>query len=69
MYDKNYIDKNIKVNTEILDEIDSTNEEAKRRILAGACNDFVLLANNIALALYIGAYFVFLEEKERELFK
>jgi BirA family biotin operon repressor/biotin-[acetyl-CoA-carboxylase] ligase len=44
MYDKNYIDKNIKVNTEILDEIDSTNEEAKRRILGGKCDDFSLIA-------------------------
>lgn len=44
MYNKDYLNEKSKVNIEILDEIDSTNEEAKRRILAGACNDFVLLA-------------------------
>ena len=44
MYNKDYLNDKSKVNIEILDEIDSTNEEAKRRILAGACNDFVLLA-------------------------
>ncbi|MBP5529296.1 MAG: biotin--[acetyl-CoA-carboxylase] ligase [Lachnospiraceae bacterium] len=44
MYDKNYLNENLIVNTEILDEIDSTNEEAKRRILSGACEDFSLIA-------------------------
>ena len=44
MYNKNYLDEKVKVNTEILDEIDSTNEEAKRRIKAGAKEDFVLVA-------------------------
>ena len=44
MYNKNYLDEKVKVNTEILDEIDSTNEEAKRRIKAGATEDFVLVA-------------------------
>ena len=44
MYNKNYIDEKTKVHTEILDEIDSTNEEAKRRIKEGASDDFVLVA-------------------------
>ena len=44
MYNKNYLDEKVKVNTEILDEIDSTNEEAKRRIKDGAIEDFVLVA-------------------------
>ena len=44
MYNKNYLDEKVKVNTEILDEIDSTNEEAKRRIKGGATEDFVLVA-------------------------
>ena len=44
MYNKNYLDEKVKVNTEILDEIDSTNEEAKRRIKDGASEDFVLVA-------------------------
>ena len=44
MYNKNYLDEKVKVNTKILDEIDSTNEEAKRRIKGGATEDFVLVA-------------------------
>ena len=44
MYNKKYIDEKTKVHTEILDEIDSTNEEAKRRIKDGASKDFVLVA-------------------------
>jgi len=44
MYDKKYLDDKLIVNTEILDEIDSTNEEAKRRILSGVCVDFSLIA-------------------------
>ena len=38
------MDKKSKVNIDILDEIDSTNEEAKRRIKEGASDDFVLVA-------------------------
>lgn len=44
MYNKNYLNEKVKVNTDILDEIDSTNEEAKRRIKDGAKEDFVLVA-------------------------
>lgn len=44
MYNKNYLNEKIKVNTDILDEIDSTNEEAKRRIKNGAKNDFIIVA-------------------------
>ena len=44
MYNKEYLNENSKVNIEIFDEIDSTNEEAKRRIKGGACEDFVLIA-------------------------
>ena len=44
MYNKNYLKEKVKVNIDILDEIDSTNEEAKRRIKGGAGEDFVLVA-------------------------
>lgn len=44
MYDINYLNEKSKVNIDILDEIDSTNEEAKRRIKKGAQEDFVLVA-------------------------
>lgn len=44
MYNKNYLDEKVKVNIDILDETDSTNEEAKRRIKDGAKKDFVLVA-------------------------
>ena len=44
MYNKNYLNEKVKVNIDILDEIDSTNEEAKRRIKDGAGEDFVLVA-------------------------
>ncbi|MBP5495168.1 MAG: biotin--[acetyl-CoA-carboxylase] ligase [Lachnospiraceae bacterium] len=44
MYNKDYLEEKSKVNIDILDEIDSTNEEAKRRIKDGASADFVLVA-------------------------
>ena len=44
MYNKNYLNEKVKVNIDILDEIDSTNEEAKRRIKDGAGEEFVLVA-------------------------
>ena len=44
MYDEKNINNNTKVNVEILDETDSTNEEAKRRIQSGFSKDFVLVA-------------------------
>ena len=44
MYNKNYLKEKVKVNIDILDEIDSTNEEAKRRIKGGAGEDFALVA-------------------------
>ena len=44
MYNKDYLEEKSKVNIDILDEIDSTNEEAKRRIKDGASEDFVLVA-------------------------
>ncbi len=44
MYDEKYINEKSLVPVEILDEIDSTNEEAKRRIRSGKNEDFVLVA-------------------------
>ena len=44
MYNKNYLNEKVKYNIDILDEIDSTNEEAKRRIKDGVKEDFVLVA-------------------------
>ena len=44
MYEEKNINNNTKVNVEILDETDSTNEEAKRRIQSGFSKDFVLVA-------------------------
>ena len=46
MYDVKYIKNklNNEILIDILDEIDSTNEEAKRRIVKGVNEDFVLIA-------------------------
>ena len=44
MYNLKTINDNTKIPVEILDEIDSTNEEAKRRIKDGYKNDFALVA-------------------------
>ena len=44
MYNQNYLNEKVKYNIDILDEIDSTNEEAKRRIKDGVKEDFVLVA-------------------------
>ncbi len=46
MYDLNYIKNklNNEIQIDILDEIDSTNEEAKRRIANGVYEDFALVA-------------------------
>ena len=44
MYNEKTINNNTNIPVEILDEIDSTNEEAKRRIKEGCNKDFVLVA-------------------------
>lgn len=44
MYNEDYLRENISIPIEVLEEIDSTNEEAKRRIKKGSDSDFVLVA-------------------------
>ena len=44
MYNEKTINNDTNIPVEILDEIDSTNEEAKRRIKEGCNKDFVLVA-------------------------
>jgi len=44
MYDYDYINKRIGIPLDILDEIDSSNEEGKRRVQNGHNEDFLLIA-------------------------
>ncbi|MCR4649688.1 MAG: biotin--[acetyl-CoA-carboxylase] ligase [Lachnospiraceae bacterium] len=44
MYDYEYIKNKVNIPLSILDEIDSSNEEAKRRIKSGEKDDFVIVA-------------------------
>ncbi|MCR5847525.1 MAG: biotin--[acetyl-CoA-carboxylase] ligase [Lachnospiraceae bacterium] len=44
MYDQELINKSVNIYTEILETVDSTNEEAKRRVSKGAKEDFVLIS-------------------------
>ena len=44
MYDYEYIKNKVNIPLSILDEIDSSNEEAKRRIISGEKEDFVIVA-------------------------